>query len=102
MYIPLYTTIHHPVVDRARRLPSGGTPGSQATLGERERLDELADSLGLAGDPVALRARLAADRYVFFLCGLLSAEPVRAAGERVAAAPRPGGWTAGADVWSAV
>jgi hypothetical protein len=56
-------------------------------------MDELADSRGLAGDPVALRARLAADGYVF-LRGLLPAEPVRAAGERVAAALRAGGWTA--------
>jgi hypothetical protein len=56
-------------------------------------VDELADSRGLAGDPVALRARLAADGYVF-LRGLLPADPVRAAGERVAAALRAGGWTA--------
>jgi Phytanoyl-CoA dioxygenase (PhyH) len=56
-------------------------------------VDELADSRGLAGDPVALRARLAADGYVF-LRGLLPVEPVRAAGERVAAALRAGGWTA--------
>ena len=56
-------------------------------------MDELADSRGLASDPVALRARLAADGYVF-LRGLLPAEPVRAAGERVAATLRAGGWTA--------
>ena len=56
-------------------------------------MDELADSRGLASDPVALRARLAADGYVF-LRGLLPAERVRAAGERVAAALRAGGWTA--------
>jgi hypothetical protein len=56
-------------------------------------VDELADSRGLAGDPVALRARLAADGYVF-LRGLLPAERVRAAGERVAAALQAGGWTA--------
>jgi hypothetical protein len=55
-------------------------------------VDELVDSRGVAGDPVALRARLAADGYVF-LRGLLPAEPVRAAGERVAAALRAGGWT---------
>ena len=55
-------------------------------------MDELADSRGLAGDPVALRARLAADGYVF-LRGLLPAGRVRAAGERVAAALRAGGWT---------
>jgi hypothetical protein len=56
-------------------------------------VEELADSRGLAGDPVALRARLAADGYVF-LRGLLPAGRVRAAGERVAAALRAGGWTA--------
>jgi len=56
-------------------------------------VDELADSRGLAGDPVALRARLADDGYVF-LRGLLPADRVRAAGERVAAALREGGWTA--------
>jgi hypothetical protein len=56
-------------------------------------VDELTDSRGLAGDPVALRARLGADGYVF-LRGLLPAERVRAAGERVAAALRAGGWTA--------
>ncbi|MGH3177608.1 MAG: phytanoyl-CoA dioxygenase family protein [Streptosporangiaceae bacterium] len=56
-------------------------------------MDELADSSSLASDPVALRARLAADGYVF-LRGLLPAEPVRAAGERVAATLRAGGWTA--------
>jgi hypothetical protein len=56
-------------------------------------VDELADSRSVAGDPVALRARLAADGYVF-LRGLLPAERVRAAGERVAAALHAGGWTA--------
>jgi hypothetical protein len=56
-------------------------------------VDELADSGALADDPAALRARLAADGYVF-LRGLLPADPVRAAGERVAAALRAGGWTA--------
>jgi hypothetical protein len=56
-------------------------------------VDELTDSRSLAGDPGALKARLAADGYVF-LRGLLPAEPVRAAGERVAAALRAGGWTA--------
>jgi hypothetical protein len=53
---------------------------------------ELADSRGLARDPEALRARLAADGYVF-LRGLLPAERVRAAGEQVAATLRAGGWT---------
>jgi hypothetical protein len=42
---------------------------------------------------VALRARLAADGYVF-LRGLVSADQVRTAGEHVAAALRAGGWTA--------
>jgi len=56
-------------------------------------VDELADSRGLASDPAALRARLAADGYVF-LRGLLPAERVLAAGEQVAATLRAGGWTA--------
>ena len=56
-------------------------------------MDELADSRRLASDPAALRARLAADGYVF-LRGLLPAGPVRAAGEQVAATLRAGGWTA--------
>jgi Phytanoyl-CoA dioxygenase (PhyH) len=56
-------------------------------------VDELADSRHLAGDRLALRARLAADGYVF-LRGLLPADQVRAAGERVAAALHAGGWTA--------
>jgi hypothetical protein len=56
-------------------------------------VDELADSRGLADDPAALRARLAADGYVF-LRGLLPADPVRAAGDRVAAELRAGGWSA--------
>jgi Phytanoyl-CoA dioxygenase (PhyH) len=56
-------------------------------------VDELTDSRSLASDPAALRARLAADGYVF-LRGLLSAERVRAAGERVAAELHAGGWTA--------
>ena len=56
-------------------------------------MDELADSGRLAGDPAALTARLAADGYVF-LRGLLPAERVRAAGERVAATLHAGGWTA--------
>ena len=59
----------------------------------RDGVDEPADSRGLAGDPAALRARLAADGYVF-LRGLLPAERVRAAGGQVAAALRAGGWTA--------
>ena len=56
-------------------------------------MDELADSRSLAADPAALRARLAADGYVF-LRGLLPEDRVRAAGERVAEALRAGGWTA--------
>ncbi|MGI8452218.1 MAG: phytanoyl-CoA dioxygenase family protein [Streptosporangiaceae bacterium] len=56
-------------------------------------MDELADSRSLAGDPGALTARLAADGYVF-LRGLLPAERVRGAGEKVAATLRAGGWTA--------
>jgi hypothetical protein len=56
-------------------------------------VDELADSRSLAGDPAALQARLAADGYVF-LRGLLPADPVRAAGERVAETLHAGGWTA--------
>ena len=56
-------------------------------------MDELADSRGLAGDPASLRARLAADGYLF-LRGLLPQDRVRAAGERVAEALRAGGWTA--------
>jgi len=55
-------------------------------------MDELVDSRGLAGDPAALRARLAADGYLF-LRGLLPADRVRAAGQRVAAELRAGGWT---------
>jgi len=59
----------------------------------RDRVDELADSRSLAGDPVALTTRLAADGYVF-LRGLLPAGRVRAAGEMVAATLGAGGWTA--------
>jgi len=55
-------------------------------------VDELADSASLAGDPAALRARLAADGYVF-LRGLLPADQVRAAGDLIAATLRGGGWT---------
>ena len=57
------------------------------------RVDELTDSRGLAGDPGALTARLAADGYLF-LRGLLPGERVRAAGQLVAAKLRAGGWTA--------
>ena len=59
----------------------------------RYRVDQLADSRALAGDPVALTARLAADGYVF-LRGLLPAAQVRAAGELAAAALHAGGWAA--------
>jgi hypothetical protein len=55
-------------------------------------VDELVDSRGLAGDPAALRARLAADGYLF-LRGLLPEDPVRAAGQQVAADLQAGGWT---------
>ena len=77
-------------------VPGGFPSGSRRILrrqGYRDRVDELADSGGLAGDPAALRARLAADGYVF-LRGLLPAEKIRAAGELVAAKLRSGGWTA--------
>jgi hypothetical protein len=50
-------------------------------------VDDLADSRGLASDPAALAARLAADGYLL-LRGLLPAERVRATGEMVAAALR--------------
>jgi Phytanoyl-CoA dioxygenase (PhyH) len=56
-------------------------------------VDQLADSRSLAGDPAALRARLAADGYVF-LRGLLPADRVGTAGDRVAEALHAGGWTA--------
>jgi Phytanoyl-CoA dioxygenase (PhyH) len=56
-------------------------------------VDELADSSSLAADPAALRARLAADGYLF-LRGLLPQDRVLAAGERVSEALRSGGWTA--------
>ena len=56
-------------------------------------MDDLADSRGLAGDPAALTAQLAADGYLL-LRGLLPAERVRAAGHLVAAKLRAGGWTA--------
>ena len=56
-------------------------------------MDDLAESRGLAGDPAALTARLAADGYLL-LRGLLPQERVRAAGELVAATLRAGGWTA--------
>ena len=55
-------------------------------------MDELADSRSLAEDPLALRALLAADGYVF-LRGLLPADRVRAAGELVATRLHAGGWT---------
>ena len=55
-------------------------------------MDDLAESRGLAGDPAALTARLAADGYLL-LRGLLPQERVRAAGELVASTLRAGGWT---------
>lgn len=57
-------------------------------------MDELADSTALAGDPGALRTRLAADGYLFFR-GLLPADVVRVAGATVAAKLRRGGWITG-------
>jgi Phytanoyl-CoA dioxygenase (PhyH) len=60
-------------------------------------VDELADSSGLAGDPEALRDRLAADGYLFFR-GLLPAGEIRAAGDAVAAKLRRGGWITGQGV----
>lgn len=56
-------------------------------------MDELADSRGLADDPRALQALLAADGYVF-LRGLLPADRVRAVGDLIAATLHAGGWTA--------
>jgi hypothetical protein len=55
-------------------------------------VDELVDSRPLAGDPAALRARLAADGYLF-MRGLLPAGRIYAAGERVARELLRGGWT---------
>jgi hypothetical protein len=54
-------------------------------------VDELAESSALVGRPDALRARLAADGYLFFR-GLLPAGEIRAAGAAVAAKLRAGGW----------
>jgi hypothetical protein len=56
-----------------------------------ERVDELADSLGLINDPDGLRRRLAADGYLFFR-GLLPAAQLRAAGQAVLAQLHDGGW----------
>ncbi len=55
------------------------------------RVDELADSGALVGDPDALRGRLAGDGYLFFR-GLLPMAPVRAAADGVLAELRRGGW----------
>ncbi|HEV2637981.1 MAG TPA: phytanoyl-CoA dioxygenase family protein [Actinocrinis sp.] len=55
-------------------------------------MDGLVDSWALAGDPAALRARLASDGYLF-LRGLLPAEPVAEAGARVRTILKTGGWT---------
>ncbi|HEY3953860.1 MAG TPA: phytanoyl-CoA dioxygenase family protein [Streptosporangiaceae bacterium] len=54
-------------------------------------MDELADSTVLVLDREALRARLAADGYLFFR-GLLPAREVRAAGAAVAGRLQSGGW----------
>jgi Phytanoyl-CoA dioxygenase (PhyH) len=55
-------------------------------------VEELRDSAALAGDPDALRARLVSDGYLF-LRAFLPAEQVGAAGVRVRALLRTGGWT---------
>ncbi|HXW46735.1 MAG TPA: phytanoyl-CoA dioxygenase family protein [Streptosporangiaceae bacterium] len=52
---------------------------------------ELTDSAALRADPARLRARLAADGYLF-LRGLLPAADVRTAHDDVLAALRDGGW----------
>lgn len=54
-------------------------------------MDELADSSALAGDPGALRSRLADDGYLFFR-GLMPLARLRAAADGVRAALRRGGW----------
>jgi hypothetical protein len=54
-------------------------------------MDELADSLALAGEPEVLRGRLAEDGYLFFP-GLLPIEHIRAAAACVIAGLRQGGW----------
>lgn len=54
-------------------------------------MDELADSSALAGDPDALRRRLAADGHLFFR-GLLPATEVRAAAAAVHGQLQRGGW----------
>ena len=54
-------------------------------------MDQLADSSGLAGEPVVLAARLAADGYLFFR-GLLPPGRMRATGSAIAAQLRAGGW----------
>jgi hypothetical protein len=55
------------------------------------RVDELADSSGLAHDQEALRRRLAADGYLFFR-GLLPPDQIRAAAAAVSERLRSGGW----------
>jgi Phytanoyl-CoA dioxygenase (PhyH) len=57
----------------------------------RGRVEELADSAALVGDPEGLRRRLAADGYLFFRA-LLGAGEVRAAGSAVSDRLRAGGW----------
>lgn len=54
-------------------------------------MEELRDSAPLAGDPDALRARMAEDGYLF-LRGFLPAGPVQSAGGRVRSLLRAGGW----------
>jgi hypothetical protein len=54
-------------------------------------MEDLVDSASLADDPVALRARLAHDGYLFFR-GLLPTGPVGDAGARIRAILKAGGW----------
>ena len=76
----------------ANRLPPPVMPrGTERSCGYCERVDELADSSGLAQDTGWLRQRLAADGYLFFR-GLLPEDQVRAAGAAVANRLRSGGW----------
>jgi hypothetical protein len=63
----------------------------------RVRVEELADSVSLAGDPDGLRRRLAADGYLFFR-GLLPLAEVRAAGQAVLTRLQAGGWADGRGV----
>ena len=57
-------------------------------------MDQLADSSGLVDDAAGLRARLAADGYLFFR-SLLPPAAMRATGAAVAAQLGAGGWVSG-------